>query len=96
MNYIETNIYTLIEEKIKNYKGYVLYEIKDDDHMANIFHFETKEEFDNNFEMKKHSYYPDTYPTPKNIVKSYGDSVECLIDGHEYYICLRNFYLKIK
>lgn len=95
MNYIETDLYSLIKEKIKNYKGYILFEIKDDDHMANIFHFETKEEFEKNFEMKKHGYYPDTYPYPKNVIKNYGDSVECLIDGSEFYINTRNFYLEV-
>jgi len=95
MNYIETNLYDLIKEKIKDYKGYTLFEIKDNDHMVNIFHFETKEEFDNNFEMVKHGYYPGKFPRPKNITKSYGDSVECLIDGEEHYINLRNFYLEV-
>ena len=89
-----TNIFDLISEKVKGSVGYTLVELsKEGD--SKIIHFDTKEDFDKDFGMKKHPYYPSDMIVPKNVTGDYGTSMECLIDGVEEYIDLNNLYLFI-
>lgn len=91
-----TNVFDLICDNIKGYKGYTLVEIsKESD--SKIIHYDTKEEFDKYFETKKHPYYPGNMLVPKNITGDYGDSKECVIDDSDIseYIEFNNLYLFI-
>lgn len=83
-------------KKIEPVKGYSIIEDGGPEGTdTQIFHFDTKEEFDANFTQKKHPYYPGSMLIPIHITSTYGDSVDCLIDGDEYYLDLNNLYLAI-
>lgn len=74
------SLFDLILEKLKDEKGYNVVSLSDEnDDIGQIFHFETKEEFESNFEIAKHPYYPDNMIIPKNDIFT-------IISHHKLYL----------
>jgi hypothetical protein len=74
------SLFDLILEKLKDEKGYNVVSLSDEnDDIGQIFHFETKEEFELNFEIAKHPYYPGNMIIPKNNIFS-------IISHHNLYL----------
>ncbi len=86
--------FDLLCEKVKDYKGYTVIQVSKEEH-SKIFHFDDKADFDKNFELKPHSYYPCDALYPINVTAEYGDSIECVVDGEEQYLDFNNLYLFI-
>lgn len=91
----EESFFDLTLNKYKDTKGYIIVYFHDEKNYSTVIEFETKEEFEDNFEIKKHPYYPSNVYIPKNIIKQFGDAYECLIDGQEFYIESNEMYLLI-
>jgi hypothetical protein len=82
---------------LKSKKGYhlVIIDKEADDGDCQIFSFDTKEEFEEQFDTKPHAYYPCNMYIPKNIIELFGNSVTCIICDKEYHIDLDSTYLVI-
>lgn len=94
---IDYDIYSLLAEKLKNSKGYVVYYMEiDAEAVAKTFHFEDKEHFERNFEYVSAFPYPGMRLKPRFITETFGIcSYECDIDGEIYYIEDKGLYLVI-
>jgi hypothetical protein len=80
MNSYTVSLFDLILEKLKDEKGYNVVSLSDEnDDIGQVFHFETKEEFELNFEITKHPYYPNNKIIPKNNIFS-------IISHHNLYL----------
>jgi len=80
MNSYTISLFDLILEKLKDEKGYNVVSLSDEnDDIGQVFHFETKEEFELNFEITKHPYYPSNMIIPKNNIFS-------IISHHNLYL----------
>jgi len=89
-------MFTLIMEKIKDWRGYTVFEILPDDHDCNIFHYETKEEFDNDFRIEKSKYIPyEPKIVPQNIIEGGRQHITCMLQGEERYLHIAESYLAI-
>lgn len=93
LQYEDIDFFDLILEKLKSYNGYAVFEISKEEMHSKLFKFDTKEEFEKNFEIKKHLYYPGNMVIPINKID--GD-YNCLINGEKFYIDEDNLYLVIK
>jgi hypothetical protein len=94
MKHYSVNLFDLIIEKFKSEKGYIVVAPCDSDQCAQIFHFGTKEEFEKNFEMDKHPYYPGNKLVPKNRDGKDGPN-DFMIDNYYFYLGYSELYLII-
>ena len=85
------NLFDLIIEKIKDYKGHTVVELDEEDG-AKIFHYDTKEEFEKDFRIFFHQMYRSYGVVPKTITKEYGSSVDCIVEDEEEYLDINRLY----
>jgi hypothetical protein len=96
LNYETFDFFDLIVTKLKNNKGYTVFSYEKEDLFCKSFNFATKEEFDMEFSITKHSYYPGNILTPKNIVRTENGHVDyCVIDGQQFTIDINELYLMV-
>lgn len=76
------SLFDLILEKLKDEKGYNVVSLDNqNDDIGQIFHFETREEFEANFEITKHPYYPTNMIIPRNNIFS-------IVNHHNLYLII--------
>jgi hypothetical protein len=98
MEYKQFNFLDMVAEAMKAKTGchlIIMRPLEDEPDLCDIYSFKSKEEFDKEFETKKHPYYPGNIYIPRIIKRSFGNSVDCVIDGENYYIQLTNIRLII-
>lgn len=86
------NFFDLVVEKYEDTSGYVVFSFDNTDGNANIFTFDTKEEFEKYFFIQRHPQYPCLRILPTIITDYQGDTIECVINGIEHYINCNNLY----
>lgn len=76
-------------------KGYVVMEHHKHDYFTNFYHYETKEEFEQDWNLVYDNFgYP--HINPANVIESYGrENCEAMIGGEKTYLNLMEIYLKI-
>lgn len=93
MDIIVTDTFTLLLEKVSNYKGYTLLEILPDDGMCNIYRYYTKSAFESDFGFKIVDAGVTVRLLPNHIVRDYREYVTCLLQGKERHIRVSELYL---
>lgn len=95
IKYEGIDFFDIIVEKIKPYKGYTVFHISRDDNYCQIFNFKTKEDFEKEFHIDKHPYYPGNCIIPNQIEEESNQFDTCFIGGQEYMLDISNIYLVI-
>ena len=99
MEYKQFDFFSVIVEAFKSKRGTHLIVMKpyeDANDLCDVYSFESKEEFDKEFETKKHPYYPGNFYWPRIVEKRYGDyTVDCILNGERTYVCLNHVHLII-
>lgn len=96
MEFIETNIIDLMINKIKGWKGYTILEVLHEDNQCNIIHYDTFEEFKEDFKLEKSKYYPyEKRLVPTNIITNGRIDIECEVQGRCHYMHIGESYLVI-
>jgi hypothetical protein len=90
MKYKRIDPFYVALEQLEDTEGYGVISLDEEKQYAEVFHFETKEEFDKYFEIKKHPYYPGNTLEPK-----LDEHEELVIDGTGYYVNENEVYLVI-
>jgi len=96
MEHQRFDFFNMVLEVLKAKPGthlFVMRSFDDEQDLCDVFSFESKEEFDKEFETKKHPYYPCSYYLPRTIINSFGNAVDCIINGENLYINLNHPYL---
>lgn len=91
MKYLSKSYFDLALESVKDKKYVVLHD--NDDHV-DFFVFDEKEEFENEFKIVKHKYYPHDMVIPKHIIEKNNNYIDCIINGQNYYLDINKLYLK--
>lgn len=84
--------FSLVKEKANQKGGYVVAHFLDDDGMCEIFHYSTRSEFNEDWELAG-----DTL-TPKTIIEKFGSNYKCQLKefpGSYYYLNNAKTYLFI-
>ena len=55
--------------------------------------YESQEEFNQDFQIGRHPYYPCNRLNPVNVTQDYGDSCDCIIQGGQFHLDKLNIYL---
>lgn len=57
--------------------------------------YDTQEEFEQDFAIGPHAYYPGNRLNPINVIQDYGDTCDCNIQGGQFYLQKNSIYLII-
>ena len=96
MKFFDIGLFNMALASLEEDKGYTLIEIlKDADPGINYYHYDTKEDFEKDWETGRNELYKCDTLIPKHIVKQYGTSYSCLLSGAEFYIETNELYLVI-
>jgi len=95
LKYESIDFFDLVVEKLKNYKGYTVFHIENENQYCQIFNFDSKEKFDREFSIAKNPSYPGNMVIPNNIIEEFGISDKCIIDNQEFILNLDSIYLVI-
>jgi hypothetical protein len=95
MKYTQIDFFSMIVESLISKPGTHLFIFMPDEELCDVYTFDSKDDFDKEFETKEHPYYPsrNTY-IPRNILSSYDDGdYDCIIDNEKHFVSMRYGYL---